>query len=104
MGATVGVPHLAFPPKIGGGGHMTSVEQDSEEDILGCVYVALKTQLGSRYYVPTFGVSDYTFTEPVPVSLLQAEILTSEPRATLELSEEIDNLIENLVVGVSNVG
>jgi hypothetical protein len=99
-----GRPHLAFPPRIGSGGHLDTVEQDSDEDILACVYVALKTPIGTRLYVPNFGVSDYTFGFVVPVSELQTEIQTSEPRANTELSQEIDNLIEQVVVGVGNVG
>lgn len=104
MAASIGIPHFAFPPVIGGDGHFATVEQDSEEDILACVYVALKTPLGSRYYVPTFGVDDFTFTQPVPIAELQDQILVSEPRASLDLSLKIQDLIEDVTVGVSNVG
>jgi hypothetical protein len=104
MASSVGVPHFAFPPVIGGDKHLAVVEQDSEEDVLACVYVALKTPLGSRYYVPNFGVDDFTFAQPVPISELQDQIQTSEPRATPELSQQIQDLVETVVVGVGNVG
>lgn len=102
--ANVVVPHFAFPPRISGDGHLAVVEQDSQEDILSCVYVALKTPLGSRPYVPNFGVEDYTFASPVPVVELQAQIEESEPRVSASVQAEIDNLVETVFVGVSNVG
>ena len=104
MAAKTGVPHFAFPPTIGGDKHLATVEQDSEEDILACVYVALKTPLGSRYYVPNFGVDDFAFTQPVPIAELQDQILVSEPRASLDLALQIQDLVENVTVGVVNVG
>ena len=95
---------MKFPPQLDSTGHIAAVEQDSDEDILDCVYVALKTELGTRFYVPNFGVTDYTFTqEPLPNPQLLAEIRTSEPRAAYDLSAQIDNLVETVVVGVTNV-
>jgi len=101
----VSIPHFAFPPQIRSDGHLSVVEQDSHEDILGCVYVALKTDIGSRLYVPEFGVSDYTFNNaPIPRDKLMAEIQTSEPRAIPDIQVEVDELIEKVQVGVGNVG
>jgi len=102
---TAVVPHLKFPPQLASDGHLQAVEQDSYDDILGCVYVALKTQLGTRLYVPDFGITDYTFIQaPIPNPQLYSEIRSSEPRATVDLSEQVDDLIETVVVGVNNVG
>jgi phage baseplate assembly protein W len=99
------IPHFQFPLRIDGSGHIATVEQDSTEDILSCVYVALKTPIGSRPYVPNFGVDDYTFSNaPVQISEIQAQIIASEPRAEIDLSEEISDLVERVVVGVGNVG
>lgn len=104
MATTIGIPHLSFPPKIGGGGHFDVVEQDSEEDVLACVYVALKTPLGTRNYVPNFGVDDFTFEAAAPITDLQEQIQVSEPRASLDLSVQIQDLVDKVTVGVSNIG
>jgi phage baseplate assembly protein W len=99
------IPHFVFPLRIDGSGHIATVEQDSTEDILSCVYVALKTPLGTRPYVPNFGVDDYTFSQaPVRLSEIQAQIVASEPRADVDLSEQITDLVDKIVVGVGNVG
>lgn len=101
----VTTPHFRFPLAIDGSGHIGTVEQDSVEDILSCVYVALKTPLGTRYYVPNFGVDDFTFSNaPVEIAELQAQIEASEPRATVDLALEIQELIERVTVGIGNVG
>jgi phage baseplate assembly protein W len=82
----IAVPHLMFPPQIDGSGHLAAVEQNSDEDILACVYIALKTPLGSRLYVPNFGVNDYTFhQDPLPLPQLVGEVQASEPRAVVDL-------------------
>ena len=100
-----GIPHLMYPPQVGGDGHLSTVEQDSEQDILGCVTIACMTPLGTRLYVPTFGISDYTFDQaPVPVEQLMQEIQTSEPRATGDVTVQVQDLVETVVAGVSNVG
>ena len=99
------VPHFAFPLRLDGSGHIAIVQQDSVDDILGCVFMALKTPIGSRPYVPNFGVDDYTFaTAPVRLSEIQAQVIASEPRAEINLSEKVNELVETIVVGVGNVG
>jgi phage baseplate assembly protein W len=99
------LPHFAFPLRMAEGGHLAVVEQDSDEDILSCVYVALKTPIGSRPYVTDFGVDDYTFTPALSgMDELQAQIQASEPRVTADLSTEVQDLIETVIVGVENVG
>jgi hypothetical protein len=101
----IAVPHLMFPPQIDGSGHLAAVEQNSDEDILDCVFVALKTPIGSRLYVPNFGVTDYTFhQDPLPLPQLLGEIQQSEPRATADLEEEVQELITTVTAGVGNVG
>lgn len=98
-------PHFVFPLRLDTTGHIATVEQDSDEDILSCVYVALKTPIGSRPGLPDFGVDDYTFaTGVVQLPELQAQIQASEPRADLSLSEKINDLVQTVVVGVGNVG
>lgn len=99
------IPHFAFPIKLDSNGHFSTVEQDSVEDILSCVYVALKTPVGTRPYVPDFGVDDFTFSSPVQgFSELLAQIQSSEPRASIDLQDQIENMVETIQVGVANVG
>lgn len=101
----VTIPHFAFPLRIDGSGHLATVAQDSVDDILSCVYMALKTPIGSRVYVPNFGVDDYTFSNaPVRLAEIQAQIVASEPRAEVGLSEKVQELVETVVVGIGNVG
>ena len=101
----VAVPHLMFPPQIGGDGHLSAVEQDSVEDIMACVFVALKTPLGTRLYVPNFGVNDYTFNQaPLSIPRALAEVQQSEPRAIVNLEEQVVDLVVEMTAGVSNVG
>lgn len=105
MAQTNSIPHFAFPLIVANGGHMATVDQDSDEDILSCVYMALKTPVGSRPYVTDFGVDDYTFKQATDAyDDLLAQIQLSEPRASAYLSTEIDELIETVTVGVENVG
>jgi hypothetical protein len=98
-------PHFVYPLRIDGSGHIATVEQDSVDDILSCVYIALKTPRGSRPYVPNFGVDDFTFSKGlVSLTDIQTQIQESEPRADISMSEKINDLIQTVVVGVGNVG
>lgn len=98
-------PHFVFPLRIDGSGHIATVEQDTPEDVMSCVFVALKTPRGSRPFLPDFGVDDYTFgTGELQLAELEQQIVDSEPRADLALSDEIRYLIQKVTVGVGNVG
>jgi len=54
------IPHLALPLRVIDG-HLATVEQDSEADILQCVRVVLLTPRGARDELPEFGVPDQAF-------------------------------------------
>lgn len=98
------VPHFTFPFNFGINGHALTVEQDSDDEILQGVRIACLTPRGSRYYVPNFGIDDLVFTNPSQRTNLLAQITQSEPRATYALSEQIEDLVDNITIGVGNVG
>lgn len=82
----------------------TTVEQDSDEDIMNCIVVALLTPRGSRMFVPGFGIDDPTFTNQKPTLLNQLQ--ESEPRATVNMIEGLvdSDLTQRIKIGVSNLG
>lgn len=97
----VNVPHFSYPVKFGADGHIAVVEQNSLEDVMSCVAVAAKTERGTRIYVPNFGITDPTFEEsPIDKVTLAAEIRDSEPRSDNIINEKIDELVDNITIGV----
>ena len=87
-------PHFKFPFRIIGNS-ATTIEQDSDEDILGCVEAILRTEVGSRDELPEFGVDDLAFRAGESV---EAEVVGSvtewEPRvAASATAEEIEDMI-----------
>src|SRR4051812_4496281 len=62
----VQVKHFAFPFQFGPDLHAKSVEQDSDEDIMGCVESIVRTNIGQRIEVPDYGMPDQTFAEGGP--------------------------------------
>lgn len=97
-------PHFNFPFQLNGG-HFAEVEQDSMEDLVACVYVALLTQQGWRDELPTFGVNDPTFQlQPVNISTIVDEITAHEPRAAILAEQSPDTLnvmIANVILQLS---
>lgn len=84
------VPHLAFPFRWGPNGHAVELEQDSEEEIVNCVQLILACDVESLIDQPDFGITDPTFTLNPNILLLQHQIESWEPRATLDLSNDLD--------------
>jgi hypothetical protein len=85
--------HLAFPPQIVNGAFVT-VDQDSDEEIVGCMDAILLCPVGYRDALPDFGRPNLDFTRITDDRLtgLRAAITTSEPRITTVLAdEEIDD-------------
>lgn len=98
----VTTPHFSFPFQFSTAGAVT-VEQDSDDEIANCVVLALMTPVGSRFYVPEFGIDDPTFTTNRQSMLGQLQL--SEPRAQLVLIEKVlDSLEDDITVGVGNIG
>ncbi len=96
--------HFDFPFRFTGvGSHALTVEQDSDEDIINCVHAATLTPVGTRFYVPQFGITDPTFS--TNRDLLAAELQASDPRAGLTIVEKmIDQLEVDITVGVDSIG
>src|SRR5215831_5631865 len=101
------VPHFNLPFRFDNmTHHVQMVEQDTDEDVVNCVYAACLTTKGTRFFVPNFGISDYLFTTiPIDDTRLQTEILESEPRADAEVLEEIVDvgLSEYIQLGVGSI-
>lgn len=99
------VPHFDYPFRFGGGGSVVVVEQNSDKDVMNCIYAAVKTERGGRLYVPTFGIDDPTFSEaPLDLATIESQIRDSEPRANINTAQEIEELIDTITVGVGVVG
>lgn len=94
------VPHFALPfrfstPNVG------TVEQDSVDEIAGCVLAVMLYPLGYRVELPSFGIPDPTFSTPdVDVDALRDVIELWEPRASILFDQERD-LVDDLLVRVS---
>lgn len=96
------VPKLRVPFQIVGG-RAAVVEQDSVDEIVQCVEYLLRTEPGSRYEAPEFGLPDPAFTERPDqlLSLARSVIDRWEPRAATRLSsEEIDQLTRRVLLRV----
>jgi phage baseplate assembly protein W len=93
------IPHFASPFRIVAGS-VATVEQDSDEDILGCVQVILRTDAGFRDEVPEFGVEELAFNQSDSV---ESDVIDAvrdwEPRvAASATAEEIEDMIMSVEV------
>lgn len=84
------IPHLSFPFRFGPGGHAVELEQDTEDEIVNCVQLILACEVGSLVDQSDFGITDPTFSVTPNLLLLQHQIESWEPRATLDLSSDLD--------------
>jgi hypothetical protein len=82
-------------------------QQDSGEDVTNCVEAIVRTQAGSRMYVPLFGITDPTFSvRPLSTEQMRQEIEQNEPRANTvlrSLPDVVDQMVVNITAEVSNV-
>jgi hypothetical protein len=104
---SVAIPHFDLPFRFGAaGGHAAVVEQNTIQDVRNCVEACIRTEVGSRLYVPIFGISDPVFTnQPVDTVKMEEEVILNEPRAQLTFLstiDEIDKMISEITVGVTN--
>jgi phage baseplate assembly protein W len=82
------IPHLAWPVRLGPGGQLAVVEQDTVDEIVQNVAVITSTTVGARVERPDFGVSDQTFEQqPLDTRVLQQRIDRFEPRASATLDQ-----------------
>jgi phage baseplate assembly protein W len=100
----VTVPQFAFPFHFEADGRAAVVEQNSDQEVIDCVEVLLRTPVGSRDDLPEYGIDDPTFeTEPDVAAILDA-IDDWEPRAQVNMDSEIDSkdeLMRNITANVS---
>ena len=79
--------HFAYPFRWGQNGHALEVEQDTPEDIAGCVECLLRTPRGHRPDNPDFGLPDVVFASPLRMGLIEGAISEGEPRAQVNVSD-----------------
>lgn len=86
----INTPHFDLPFRFTGSGHAVTIEQGTEKDIKNCVNAALRTTRGTRLYVPNFGIEDFVFDNmPIDENTLIGQLLDSEPRAEVEIIQNI---------------
>lgn len=86
---SINVPHLAFPPTIVDGKFQT-VEQGSDEEIVGSADAALLCPIGHRALLPGYGRPPVEHTRRTVDrgALLADAVRTSEPRIIEVLTDE----------------
>ena len=96
-------PHFDLPFRLEAR-KFAVVEQDTQEDVYNCVEAILRTTVGTRWYVPNFGIPDPTFRiSPMDARQLYSQISLNEPRARTLITvglDDIDHLIEKIRVEV----
>lgn len=94
----VQVPHLAFPFQFGpGNAEAEVVEQDTIEEIAQCVRVIVSTRAGEREELPDFGIDDLVFGVDFDIEDVVTEVLEWEPRASVLISQERDEVLDEFV-------
>lgn len=92
-------PHFAHPFRIGQS--VAVVDQDTDEEILGCVWAICSTEIESRDEVPEFGVEDLAFRAEGEVTQEVVEAVREwEPRVEADATTEIEDLIMRTEVNV----
>ena len=81
------IPHLALPLRIDGDA-FAHVEQDTLDELVTSVACICAFPLGYRVEAPDFGIPELELgTSPLPVTEVERQIDTWEPRAEVEVSE-----------------
>lgn len=94
MASSFAVPQLDFPLYIGPDGTFGEVEQDSLDDVCNSVIILVSTRVGEREDLPTYGIPDPTFSQGVDTSVIVDAIAEWEPRATVNITSQIDSMDE----------
>lgn len=97
---TIIVPHFAFPfnfAESAGTKSVAVIEQDTDEEIMACVQVIIRTIKGEREDLVDFGVTPQEFRQGgIDIELLRNEILEWEPRAEILIEARGVEWLENL--------
>lgn len=84
-------PHLSVPFALADSGAYIEVDdQDTPDEIRGCVYDVLVTPIGHRAELPEFGIVDPTFRMDSALEDIQAAVEQWETRADVLLDEDPD--------------
>lgn len=90
--------HLAFPIRVTGGGWLSTVDQDSQPDIVQSVALLLDTRPGERRSEPEYGLPDPVFGD-IDAAQVEAVITQWEERADQSLLEQVaQGVIDNVRV------
>lgn len=90
--AQITTPHFALPYRLNHG-RSVCVEQDSIDDVACCVEAVLRTAPGDRLDEPTFGASQFLFSQrPLNLDDVTNRVEYWEPRARILLEENPDSL------------
>lgn len=104
------IPHISIPLKFigGGAGGIDVNEQDTLDDIYDCVQAIIRCPEGWRPELPTFGITDQTFSQSeIDLSLIGDKVATWEPRSdalyeqTLSGPTLLDDLVKVRVAKLS---
>lgn len=82
------IPHLDWPVRVGGSGHLASNEQDGIDDIATCVAISLLTPPGWRDDEPEFGSRLDFPVLPINLGALASAVARDEPRAELAMKDD----------------
>jgi len=98
------VPRLSLPLRLEGEG-LATIEQDSIEDVAQGVYAVLSYERGERLEDPEFGIEDPTFeVEPIDTSPWLTQIDRYEPRANVQTTEDVTELLGSIEVQIRRRG
>jgi phage baseplate assembly protein W len=97
----IDIPQFAVPFRFENG-QAVVVEQDSIDEVRGCVEILARIPLGSRLEHPDCGVSDPTFRTTDSVDDLREAIGDWEPRAEalIDSDLDLDTLTRNISIHV----
>jgi phage baseplate assembly protein W len=94
------VPHLDYPFRVRR--RAATVEQDTVDEVIDCVYAILATEPGSRLEAPDFGLADQSFRQGgADLVELAAVVKEWEPRADLLTSSDWAELVQRVRVEVA---
>lgn len=96
------VPHLSLPFRFATP-YAAVCEQDSLDEIADCVLAILSCPIGFRVELPSFGITDQTFSTIVDTDELLEAIEAWEPRASATFDQYpglFDQLIRHVTVAL----
>ena len=81
------VPHLALPLQVVGD-RFTTVQQDTEDELVAAVRAICAFQLGARIERPDFGIPAPELSDrPLATTAIEQAVSSWEPRALIRVTE-----------------